>query len=84
VSSANDILELEKNFGFQSISDFGTLDKGHRNVTLKDVTLHSHKLFFPALITTFESVPHTWIEKSIEPLGVNNKIVKFCKLSMEK
>jgi hypothetical protein len=33
---------------------------------------------------TFDSVPHSWIEKSIELIGVNNKIVKFCKLSMEK
>jgi hypothetical protein len=32
----------------------------------------------------FDSVPHSWIEKSIELIGVNNKIVKFCKLSMEK
>jgi hypothetical protein len=32
----------------------------------------------------FDSVPHSWIEKSIERIGVNNKIVKFCKLSMEK
>jgi hypothetical protein len=33
---------------------------------------------------TFDSVQHSWIEKSIELIGVNNKIVKFCKLSMEK
>jgi hypothetical protein len=32
----------------------------------------------------FDSVPHSWIEKSIELVGVNNKIVKFCKSSMEK
>jgi hypothetical protein len=32
----------------------------------------------------FYSVPHRWIEKSIELIGVNYKIVKFCKLSMEK
>jgi hypothetical protein len=32
----------------------------------------------------FDSVPHTWIEKSIELLGVNNKIINFCKSSMEK
>jgi hypothetical protein len=32
----------------------------------------------------FDSLPHSWIEKSIELIGVNNKIVKFCKLSMEK
>jgi hypothetical protein len=32
----------------------------------------------------FDSVPPSWIEKSIELIGVNNKIVKFCKLSMEK
>jgi hypothetical protein len=32
----------------------------------------------------FDSVPHSWIEKSIELLGVNNKIINFCKSSMEK
>jgi hypothetical protein len=32
----------------------------------------------------FDSVPHRWIEKSIELIGVNSKIAKFCKLSMEK
>jgi hypothetical protein len=31
-----------------------------------------------------DCVPHSWIEKSIELIGVNNKTVKFCKLSMEK
>jgi hypothetical protein len=33
----------------------------------------------------FDSVSYSWIEKSIELIGVNSKIVKFCKLlSMEK
>jgi hypothetical protein len=32
----------------------------------------------------FDSVPHSWIEKSIEMIGMNNKIVKFCNISMEK
>jgi len=32
----------------------------------------------------FDSVPHSWVEKSIEMIGVNSKIVRFCKLSMEK
>jgi hypothetical protein len=32
----------------------------------------------------FDSVPHSWIEKSIQPIGVSNKTVKFCKLSMER
>jgi hypothetical protein len=32
----------------------------------------------------FDSVPHSWIEESIELIGVNNKIVNFCKLSVEK
>ena len=32
----------------------------------------------------FDSVPHSWMEKSIELVGVNSKIVRFCKLSMEK
>jgi len=32
----------------------------------------------------FDSVPHCWVEKSIELVGVNSKIVRFCKLSMQK
>jgi hypothetical protein len=32
----------------------------------------------------FDSVPHIWIEKSIELLGLNNKIINFFKSSMEK
>ena len=32
----------------------------------------------------FDSVPHSWVEKSIELVGENSKIVRFCKLSMEK
>ena len=32
----------------------------------------------------FDSVPHICVEKSIELVGVNSKIVRFCKLSMEK
>jgi len=32
----------------------------------------------------FDSVPHNWVKKSIELVGVNSKIVRFCKLSMEK
>jgi len=32
----------------------------------------------------FDSVPHSWVKKSIELVGVNSKIVRFCKLSMEK
>jgi hypothetical protein len=31
-----------------------------------------------------DSVPHSWVEKAIELVGVNSKIVRFCKLSMEK
>jgi len=31
-----------------------------------------------------ESVPHRWVEKPIAWVGVNSKIVRFCKLSMEK
>jgi len=27
-----------------------------------------------------DSVPHSWVEKSIELVGVNSKIVRFCKL----
>jgi len=32
----------------------------------------------------FDSVPHSWVEKSIALVGVNSKVVRFCKLSMEK
>jgi len=32
----------------------------------------------------FDSIPHSWVEKSIEFVGVNSRIVRFCKLSMEK
>jgi hypothetical protein len=28
----------------------------------------------------FDSVPHSWVKKSIELVGVNSKIVRFCKL----
>jgi hypothetical protein len=33
---------------------------------------------------TIDSVPHSWVEKSIELVGVNGKIVRFCKLSTVK
>jgi hypothetical protein len=32
----------------------------------------------------FDSVPHSWVEKSTELVGVNSKIVRFCKLSVNK
>jgi len=32
----------------------------------------------------FDSVPHSWMEKSIELVGVNSKIVRCCKLFMAK
>jgi len=32
----------------------------------------------------FDSVPHSWVEKSIALVAVNSKIVRFCKISMEK
>ena len=32
----------------------------------------------------FDGVPHSWVEKSTELVGVNSKIVIFCKLFMEK
>jgi hypothetical protein len=32
----------------------------------------------------FYSVPHSWVKKLIELVGVNSKIVRFCKLCMEK
>ena len=31
----------------------------------------------------FDSVPHNWVKKSIELVGVNSKIVRFCNLCME-
>jgi len=33
---------------------------------------------------TFDGVPHSWMEKPKELVGVNSKIVRFCKLSVEK
>ena len=32
----------------------------------------------------FDSISHRWVEKSVELVRVNSKIVRFCKLSMEK
>ena len=32
----------------------------------------------------FDSVSHSWVEKSIELVGVNSKIFRFYKLSKEK
>jgi hypothetical protein len=32
----------------------------------------------------FDSIPHSWVEKSIALVGVNSKIVGFCKMFMEK
>ena len=32
----------------------------------------------------FDSVPHSWVEKSVELVGVNSKIVRFCKFSVGK
>ena len=32
----------------------------------------------------FDSIPHSWVEKLIALVGVNSKIVRFCKLCMEK
>jgi len=32
----------------------------------------------------FDRVPHSWVEKSIELVGVNSKIIGFCKISTEK
>ena len=31
----------------------------------------------------FDSIPHSWEEKSISFVGVNSIIIRFCKLSME-
>jgi hypothetical protein len=32
----------------------------------------------------FDNVPHSWTEKYVELIGVNDKTVKLCKLYMEK
>jgi len=32
----------------------------------------------------FDSVPHSWVEKSTALVGVNSKIARLCKLFMEK
>jgi len=34
--------------------------------------------------TAFDSIAHSWVEKSLEPVAANSKMVRFCKLSMEK
>ena len=31
----------------------------------------------------FDSIPHSWVKKSIALVGVNSKIVRVCKLSMK-
>jgi len=32
----------------------------------------------------FDTVPHSWVEKSVALVGVNSKIVRFGELPMEK
>ena len=32
----------------------------------------------------FDNFPHSWVEKSKEMVGVNSKIIRFYKLSIEK
>jgi hypothetical protein len=32
----------------------------------------------------FDTVPHSWVEKSLELVGVNSKIIRFCILSVAK
>jgi len=32
----------------------------------------------------FDSVPHSWVEKSIEIVGVNSEFVRFCKLLVKQ
>jgi hypothetical protein len=32
----------------------------------------------------FDSIPHNWVEKSVQLTGLKNKIIKFCMLSVEK
>jgi len=31
-----------------------------------------------------DSVPHSWVEKSVALVGVNSRIVRFCKISTKK
>ena len=51
-------------------------DFTRKNKNLSIVWIDSQK--------AFDSVPHSWVEKSIELVGVKSKKVRFCKLSMEK
>jgi hypothetical protein len=32
----------------------------------------------------FDTVPHSWVEMSLELVGVNSKIIRFCTLSVAK
>ena len=48
--------------------------RGNKNLSIAWVDYHK----------AFDSVPHSWVEKSIVLVGVKSKIVRFCKLPMEK
>jgi len=51
-------------------------DCRRRNKNLSTVCIDYQKAFV--------SIPHSWVENSIEFVGVSSKIVRLCKLSMEK
>ena len=59
--------------------------RGNKNLTIKLVYLYSNlTIVWIDYQKAFGSVPHSWVEKSIELVGANSKIVRFCKLSIEK
>jgi len=51
-------------------------DYKRRNKNLRTVWIDYQK--------AFDSIPHSWVEKSKEMVRVNSKIVKFCKLSVQE
>ena len=51
-------------------------DCGRRNKNLSIAWIDYQK--------AFDSVPHSWVEKSTAMVEVNSKIVRFRKVSMEK
>jgi len=60
-----------------SVNDIkGTEDWSRRNKNLNITWIDYQK--------ASDSVPHSWVEKPIAFVGVNSKIVRFYKLSMEK
>jgi hypothetical protein len=48
--------------------------KSNKNLSIAWIDYHK----------AFDSIPHSWVEKSTKLVGGNSKIVRFYKLSMEK